>query len=86
MAVIFSSNTPDLLARLVLFHRRQAGLGRNELAEIAGVGKTLIYDIEHGKTSVRLDTLIRVLSALNISIDLHSPLMPLFERQNHEIG
>jgi len=86
MAVILASTSPSLLGRIVFFHRRQAGLGRNELADIAGVGKTLIYNIENGKTNLRLDTLLRVLSALNITVGLQSPLMALFEKQDHEIG
>ena len=37
--------TPKL-SEIVLFHRQQSGLSRNQLADIAGVGKTAIYDIE----------------------------------------
>ncbi len=35
--------TPKL-CDIVLFHRRQSGLTRNQLADIAGVGRTVIYD------------------------------------------
>ena len=41
---------------------------------MAGVGKTVIYDIEHGKTSIRLDTLNRILDCLNIQLIFDSPL------------
>ena len=43
------------------------------------MGRTVIYDIEHGKETVRLSTLLRLLEALNITFTLESPLMPQFE-------
>lgn len=67
---------------IVRHHRRRARLSRVELAELAGVGKTLIYDIEHGKVSVRLDSLHKVISALNIDLALESPLMHELEETN----
>jgi HTH-type transcriptional regulator/antitoxin HipB len=48
------------------------------LAKVAGVGKTVIFDIEHGKESVQFDTLKKVLEALNIRFVFQSPLI---ERQ-----
>ena len=68
----------DNIAEIILFHRDRAGLSRNQLAELAGVGKTVIFDIERGKKSVRYDTLLRVLNALNIKIHFDSPLMEVF--------
>jgi len=56
-------------------HRKAAGLSRVRLAELAGVGKTVIYDIEKGKESVQLDTLRKVIKVLNIKLVLTSPLM-----------
>jgi transcriptional regulator with XRE-family HTH domain len=72
------------LAKIVSFHRKQSGLSRNRLAEIAGVGKTVIYDIEHGKERVRYQTLLKVLTVLNIKLRFESPLMAIFEANNHE--
>lgn len=63
------------LAGLVIYHRKRTGLSRLELARIAGVGKTSVYDIEHAKQTVRLDTLIKVLTVLNITMELKGPLM-----------
>ncbi len=63
------------VGRIVRFHRKQAGLSRIDLADIAGVGKTVVYDIENGKETVRLNTLVKILAALNVSILLNSPLM-----------
>ncbi len=74
----------SLLPEMIHYHRKQAGLSRVQLAEIAGVGKTVIYDVEHGKESVRLDTLQKILLSLNISIEFKSPLMNHFKEREHE--
>ena len=63
------------LGEIVYFHRRKSGLTRNGLADIAGVGKTAIYDIEKGKETIRFSTLKKVLDALNITLKFTSPLM-----------
>ena len=68
------------LSKIVYFHRKKAGLSRVELAQLAGVGKTVIYDIEKGKRSVRWDTIQAILQVLNISIEYKSPLMELYEK------
>lgn len=62
------------IAQLVLVCRKHAGLTQFELAELAGVGKTVIFDIEQGKTSIQLDTLQKVLSILNIQMILKPPM------------
>jgi HTH-type transcriptional regulator/antitoxin HipB len=36
------------LAEVIRMHRKAARLSRVQLAELAGVGKTVIYDIEKG--------------------------------------
>ena len=66
---------PDKLAAFIRKHRKIAGLSQLQLAELAGVGKTVIYDIEKGKETIRLDTLRKILLVLNISVKLTSPLM-----------
>ncbi len=63
------------LNEIVLFHRKKSGLSRSQLADLAGVGKTVIYDIEKGKETIRFSTLQKVLTALNIKITFTSPLM-----------
>ncbi|MGD9708040.1 MAG: helix-turn-helix domain-containing protein [Candidatus Delongbacteria bacterium] len=68
------------LHNIIKFHRKKAGLSRNELAELAGVGKTVIFDLEKGKTSVKLSTVEKILEALNIEIKLQSPLMEDYEK------
>lgn len=79
MAVKITTESILKIGRAVQFHRRQAGLSRIDLANIAGVGKTAVYDIEKGKETVRLNTLLKVLGALNVSISLDSPLMERYK-------
>lgn len=52
-----------------------SGLSQAELAKLAGVGKTAVFDLEHGKQSIRYDTLTKILSVLNITVRFDSPLM-----------
>lgn len=63
------------LADVIRMHRKAAKLSRTQLAEIAGVGKTVIYDIEKGKETIQLNTLFKIFKVLNIKFELTSPLM-----------
>ncbi len=62
------------IAESVKIHRKKAGLSQLRLAELADVGKTVIFDIEKGKNTIQIDTLLKVFAALNIEIVLQSPL------------
>ena len=70
------------MSEIVLFHRKKSGLTRNQLADLAGVGKTVIYDIEKGKETIRVSTLRKVLKALNIRITFTSPLMEVVNEKS----
>lgn len=74
------------LADMIRMHRKAAKLSRDKLAEMSGVGKTVIYDIEKGKETIQLDTLRKVLSVLNIKIELTSPLMDNLRSVKNEKG
>ncbi|MEI8045787.1 MAG: helix-turn-helix transcriptional regulator [Bacteroidota bacterium] len=74
------------IAEVIRLHRKAAKLSRVQLAELAGVGKTAIYNIEHGKESVQLDTLHKILNVLNIKIVLTSPLMEDLQNTENEKG
>lgn len=65
----------DKIGSIIRFHRKKAGLTQNALADLAGVGKTVVFDIEKNKQSVQWDSLSKVLHALNITIVFVSPLM-----------
>ena len=64
-----------LLAAFLRHHRKSAGLSQLRLAEMAGIGKTAVFDIEKGKETVQLDTLRKILKVLNIKVQLNSPLL-----------
>ena len=70
------------IGHMIRFHRKISGLTQSELAELAGVGKTVIFDIEKGKLSSRLDTLLKILTILNIKMEFQSPLMDQFNEKS----
>lgn len=76
----------QVLADIIRMHRKAARLSRAQLAEMAGVGKTVIYDIEKGKESIRLNTLRKILKVLNIKIELTSPLLDSLRKTGDEKG
>jgi HTH-type transcriptional regulator/antitoxin HipB len=68
---------PEEIAKMVHYCRKQSGLSQQELALLSGVGKTVIFDIEKGKETVQLKTLLKVFDVLNIRIKLESPFPQL---------
>lgn len=67
------------IGKLVLYHRKRAGLSRLALADLAGVGKTTVFDIENGKSTVQVQNLVAVLGVLNIRIEANGPFSVEFE-------
>lgn len=70
------------LGDIIKYHRKKAGLSQKSLADVAGVGKTVVFDIEKGKETVRFNSIINVLKALNISIELNSPLRDKYNTEH----
>jgi len=66
------------LGRIIRFHRKQAGLTQLELSRLAGLGKATVFDIEKGKQTVQLKSILQMLNTLNISLTWESPLKELF--------
>jgi y4mF family transcriptional regulator len=66
---------PEELATIIRFHRKAANLTQLKLAELAGVGKTVVFDIEKGKDTVKVHTLKKILKVLNIEMRFTSPLL-----------
>ena len=62
--------SPQQLGAALRSARKQLGLTQPELALAAGVGVRFIVDLEAGKPTVRLDSVMRVLSALGGAINL----------------
>ncbi|MEW6507783.1 MAG: type II toxin-antitoxin system Y4mF family antitoxin [Bacteroidota bacterium] len=67
------------IGKIIHFHRKKSGLTQKQLAELADVGKSVIFDIEKGKESIQLNSLKKILEALNITMELKSPLIHLTE-------
>ncbi len=63
------------IGEIVKYHRKISGLSRVDCARLAGIGKTVIYDIEHGKDTIQFKTLHKLFKVLNIRVELASPLM-----------
>ncbi len=62
------------IASMIRFCRKASGLSQQQLAHIAGVGKTVVFDLEKGKETVQLNSLLKVLEVLNIQFHLITPL------------
>lgn len=65
---IAHTNTPKALGIAVLAARNKLGLTQPQLALAAGVGVRFIVELEAGKPTVRLQTLLKVLHALGGSL------------------
>ncbi|MFC2100741.1 helix-turn-helix domain-containing protein [Bacteroidota bacterium] len=65
----------ETLSFIIKKHRKLAGLSQKSLAELAGVGKTVVFDLEKGKETVQLNTLLKIFKVLNIKVQLQSQLM-----------
>ena len=68
------------IGKIVRTHRKWAGLTQIELAKIAGVGKTVIHDIEKGKETIRFQTLGKVCRVLNVTLTWESPFREKFDQ------
>ena len=77
-------NDFEEFSKVVKYHRKKAGLSQKALADIAGIGKTVVFDIERGKKTVQLNSILKVFAALNIKIVLDSPLMNLYNTTNED--
>jgi len=69
---------------LVRHHRRKAGLTQLELADLAGVGKTTVFDIEHGKATVQVDSLLAVMAVLSMRMEISGPFVAEYEESAAE--
>jgi y4mF family transcriptional regulator len=65
---ITPTNSPQALGAAVLAARHKLGLTQPQLALAAGVGVRFIVELEAGKPTVRLETLLKVLHTLGGSL------------------
>lgn len=64
----------DTLAKILKQTRKHAGLTQTRLSELAGVGKTLVFDLENGRDTVSFSNLKKICRVLNIKIQFMPPL------------
>lgn len=64
------------LGKLVALNRKKSGLTQQEAGTLAGIGKTAVFDIEHGKPTVQLDTVLKLFRVLNIRLTFVGPFSP----------
>ena len=78
-----NDRSPSLeeLSEVVQFHRKKSKLTQAQLAKLAGIGKTAVFDLEHKIKQPRLDTISKILQILNIKIKFESPLMNAYREQ-----
>lgn len=62
--------TPQDLARTVRATRQQLGMTQDDLALASGTGRRFIGDLESGKPTVRLDSVLAVIAALGLRVEL----------------
>jgi HTH-type transcriptional regulator / antitoxin HipB len=48
--------TSNKIGKIIIFHRKKSKLTQRQLADLAGVGKTVVFDIEKGKETVQLNS------------------------------
>ncbi len=66
------------IGQIIRYHRKAAGLTQKELADLAGIGKTVVFDLEKGKESVQIDTMLAMFRVLNLEINVTGPLVQRF--------
>jgi HTH-type transcriptional regulator/antitoxin HipB len=60
------------LALAVRQRRKLLGITQQALAKMAGCGLVFVYNLEHGKPSLRFDKLLDVLSVLGLEVVVSS--------------
>ena len=50
--------------------RRSLGIDQQTIADLAGVSRKSVSEIERGKSTIQMDVLIRVLTALGLTLDV----------------
>lgn len=60
----------EALGSAVRAQRKALDVTQRQLAELADVGVAFIYDLEHGKPTVRLDKVLDVFGALGLEFEV----------------
>lgn len=63
-------NSPQALGETLRAARKEISLTQSQLALAAGVGVRFIVDLEAGKPTLRLETVLRVIAALGGEVEI----------------
>ena len=68
--------SPESLGFALREERKKKGLNQTELGRSLGIDQTTISKVEQGKPGTRLDTLLRLFSALDLELVLQHKNLP----------
>lgn len=68
------------LGSLIRFHRKKAGLTQVGLAELSGVSRSVIQDLEAGKGRTVWEHVELILTVLNIELQPVGPLVQAWKK------
>ncbi|WP_137151236.1 helix-turn-helix transcriptional regulator [Devosia aquimaris] len=60
------------LGVFIALTRKSRGYTQQDFADIAGVGRRFVSDLENGKATVQLGKLLQVLTALGLDLEVKS--------------
>lgn len=63
-----SEQATERLGAAVRARRRALRLNQAELANLAGVGPAFLYELEHGKPTLRIDKVLAVFTVLGLEL------------------
>ena len=62
--------SPQQLGPLIKIERVHRGLSQQELSDLTGIGQKNISHVENGKEGTKLETVFRLLAALDLELQL----------------
>ena len=83
MKTMATIKSPQELGAALRSARKRLGLTQSQMALAAGVGVRFIVDLESGKPTVRLDSVLRVIDALGGMINLDGLPSSAYEVSRH---
>ena len=67
-------NAMSEIANAVRKARKEQGISQTVLAQLSNVGLRFLCELEHGKSTVRFDKLLPVLTSLGMTLHLETPV------------
>ena len=66
----FRVYTPESIGTAIRHYRQQAGLSQAELAELSGLNRSYLSDLERGRETEQVKRILRVLRQLGVRMTL----------------